>query len=297
MRSAATDTDDGLSHTIHRLPTPSLAKRASLGVSFYTDEGLFDETGVRVAFTCRDGGVSEGGFASLNLGSHVDDDPAAVAANRKRALHALGAPEDTRLVVLDQVHGSDVLVVDEERAEALSSGMLEGPVASADAVVVDGEAHDVAAMLMYADCMPIVLVAPDGAFAVVHGGWRGVMARIVAKAAQELLARCGDARASDLNAYIGPCIRRECFEVSPELQERFVREFGEDAAFGERNVDLVACVVSTLGEAGLEPARICDVSKCTVCCEDEFFSYRASGGVCGRHGAVGFSVRDPEGSL
>lgn len=280
------------------IPTPSLVKRESLGVSFYTDEALFDAIGVRIAFTCRTGGFSQGGYTGLNLGSHVGDAPEAVALNRQRALQAIGASDDARLAVLDQVHGSEVVVLSSADDPRLADGgYLQAPIASADALVVLPQASGVAAMLMYADCTPVILVSPTGAFAVVHAGWRGAVARIAGKAAESLLeadsSSGGNASDSvspaDLNAYIGPCIRRECFEVGGDVRSRFSAEFGDEALYGEGSVDLAQAVRMSLVDVGVSPCRIADLGACTVCDEDEFFSYRASGGVCGRHAAIGFS--------
>lgn len=278
-----------------KLPTPSLVKNESLGVSFYTDEALFNEARVRIGFTCSFGGVSGKPYEGLNLGSHVGDCPEAVACNRQIALQAMGASGSARLAVLDQVHGGDVALISSGSDARLGSSLLPDPIAAADAVVVSGDVQDVAAMLMYADCMPVILVAPDGTFAVVHAGWRGVASLVVANALDALLEsvrqRGLKVPASDVNAYIGPCIRRECFEVGDDVRETFASEFGDAVLCGERNVDLVAAVTLTLLEAGVDSSRIADIGKCTVCSDGEFFSYRASGGVCGRHAAIGFSTR------
>ena len=141
-------------------------------------------------------------------------------------------------------------------------------------------------MLLFADCAPVVLVAPRG-FAVVHSGWRGTLAGIAGKAAG-VLAREAGCDAGELAAYIGPHISREAYEVSMELAETFEGRFGPTARCGERHLDLGACIAASLGEAGLEASRIVDSGLCTASLTGRFFSHRAEHGNTGRHAAVAF---------
>ena len=124
---------------------------------------------VRFAFTERAGGVSEDAYSSLNLGSHVGDDPFAVQENRRRALEAMGAAEcEHNLLVPNQVHGDHIVAVTSNGADDLED-VREQIAAGCDAIVCT--AHNVPVLLCFADCVPVVLVAPGG-FAVVHSGWR-----------------------------------------------------------------------------------------------------------------------------
>lgn len=277
------------------LPMPGLRECEASGIFFLTDPALFEACGVRVAFTGRAGGTSAEPYASLNLGSHVGDDLAAVEANRDALMRALGAP-DAQLLTLNQVHGDRVLVVDAETDRGrLRAEALEG----ADAIVV--EEPDVAALLCFADCLPVVVVSPSGSFAVAHAGWRGAVAGIAGKAARQLAridVRAGavpsEAQAlASFNAYLGPCIGACCFEVGEEVRDRFASRFGDDAVAGDArdHVDLAAAVRADLQEAGMEGARIAASGICTACHPDAYFSYRASGGTCGRHGALAFRKR------
>lgn len=254
-----------------------------------TDQGLFEATGVRVAFTERTGGESAGAYGSLNLGSHVHDDPACVAANRQRLLSALGA-EGASLVVANQVHGTNVERIESGDAacvEALRHRVSEG----ADGIVVG--CPDVAALLCFADCMPVVLVAPGGTFAVVHAGWRGVFGHIVVKAL-DLLCETSGAAAGSCNVYIGPYIHAECFEVGTDLARKFSAEFGSHCVPDSRHVDLGAAVRADLAAVGVDGRRIADSDACTVCSNRRFFSYRAQGGTCGRHAAVALRFESEE---
>ena len=188
-----------------------------------------------------------------------------------------------RLIVPCQVHGNEVVVVADEGdvpvAEALAADGIDG--------IVVGIGN-VAALLNSADCLLLVIVSPDGAFAVAHAGWRGAIARIAGKAAR-VLERRGDVPASQFNAYIGPHIRSECFEVGEEVALRFQEEFGSIAVPDSRHVSLAEAVRADLVGAGLSSGRIADAGICTKCNPDLYFSYRASCGVCGRHAA--FAVK------
>lgn len=278
------------------LPDPELTKGRFASISAYSDEALYAATGVRIAFTTREGGVSEGPYASLNLGSHVKDDIASVRENRHRVLRAF-SNEGTSLFVPNQVHGDTVLELgDPENIDASLSSAEAQALALQAQDGVDGlvvHARDAAALLCYADCVPVVIVSPTGRFAVVHAGWRGVDNLIAVKAVRAI-ARADEAAlsaeaASAYNVYIGPHIGPECFETGPDVHARFVSQFGEACAFDGTHIDLAEGLRIQLEQAGVNRSRICDLAKCTVCENDEFFSYRGQGGTCGRHGA--FAVR------
>lgn len=270
------------------LPAPRLTKRSfgALGIPALTDDALFERTGVRVAFTGREGGASTGPYASLNLGSHVGDDAAAVAENRSRLLAALGA-QGAQVIVPNQVHGDEVVLVGSpQEADEARRRAREG----ADALVVG--AAGVAALLCFADCVPVVAVSPSGRFAVAHAGWRGVMSGVAAKAVrlladadEELL---GPHAAAACNVYVGPHIRGCCFETGADVREAFARRYGASCLTAEGNVSLLAALTTCLAEAGVDRARLVDAGVCTMDESERYFSYRASGGTCGRQGAIAF---------
>lgn len=272
------------------LPAPHLTARrfGARRLPALTDEALFEATGVRLAFTGREGGVSEGPYASLNLGSHVADDPAAVERNRTLLLEALDAAE-LPLVVPNQVHGDEVVVMDSTDGVALAE-VRERAAAGVDALVV--EVPNAAALLCFADCVPVVIVSPAGRFAVAHAGWRGVVNGVAAKAVRSLVeadwrgGAAGDPAA--FNVYVGPHIHAECFETGVDVRDRFVALFGDACALDERHVDLLEALSCGLEQVGVVRERIADAGVCTRCNPDDYFSYRASDGVCGRHGAIAF---------
>ena len=264
------------------METPSLTRKSISGVSFLTDGHA--EGQVRFGFTERTGGVSEGVFASLNLGDACGDMPEHVAENRARALAALGyegSPD--RLVNPKQVHGDKVLLVDTADEESLARIQKEAR-EGADAIVCT--VPGVPVLLCYADCVPVILATEKG-FAVIHSGWRGTIASIAAKALVKLLAATeGDA--SSVVAYIGPHIAGPDYEVSEELLTRFVDTFDESVALPGHRLDLARAIVLALEGAGIGEESIVDCGISTARATDRFYSYRAEGGHCGRHGALAY---------
>ena len=135
-------------------------------------------------------------------------------------------------------------------------------------------------------------VSPTGRFAVAHAGWRGVENGVAAKAVRALAradaAELGEDAANGYNVYVGPHIHASCFETGADVRKRFEDRFGSSCIPDERHVDLLEALTVGLEEAGIDRARVADAGVCTACSCDEFFSYRAAGGICGRHGAVAF---------
>ena len=269
---------------------PSLTRHHCGGVTLLTDGAR--PVGVTLAFTERTGGVSSAPYASLNLGTRCGDDPERVAENRRRALAALGAEDLLESVVSPrQVHGDHVVVVRSAGPAALSAARAEAE-EGADAVVCT--AAGVPVLMCFADCVPVVLVAP-GAFAVAHSGWRGTFARIAEKCARALCHEAG-CEPTDLLAYVGPHIAAADYEVSGELADRFVAEFGASVVRGEKNLDLAEAVLIALEAAGVPRERCCVWPESTASATERFYSYRAEGGETGRHAAIAF-MRDAKGEV
>jgi len=208
-------------------------------------------------FTTRRGGVSEGPFASLNLGSWTDDDPERVRANRA-AVERLGGG---RLAQVHQVHGTRVIEARPRREGA--------PPPDADGQVTS--ARGIAPMALTADCLPVALVAPE-AVAMVHAGWRGLAGGVLAEGADALRALGASRIAAAIGPGAGPC----CYEVGPEVH----------AAFGTsgRTIDLKALARERLEAAGV--AEVHDCGLCTICDPERFFSHRRDDGVTGRQAGI-----------
>ena len=212
--------------------------------------------GARVWYFTRRGGVSEPPFDSLNISLKVGDDPDAIAENRNRIRGAMDGRESAWV---RQVAGDGVVRV---------SG--PGLAGEADALVTDEEGFSL--VVAVADCVPVALIG-EREVGMVHSGWRGTIAEIVAKAAREM-DRGG------IRAYIGPCIRGCCYEVSEELAERFAERFGPEVVEG-RYLDLPRTIARNLEEVGV--GEVHDLGLCTGCRTDLFFSHRKQGPETGRN--------------
>lgn len=275
---------------------PDLTEHEKSGIIFYTDDTLFQKTGVRIAFTGRHGGFSIAPLDTLDLADHVDDDPSVVSENRKKVLEVLGAPDEILLGNPSQVHGTDIwhIEIDDQHLLPYNSDLSQSVDAKIEADAVIVSEPGIAALLCYADCVPVILVREDGSFSVVHAGWRGAVGGIVEKAVAELdRLPVSNTKAVDgsskkrIYAYIGPCIRKECFEVSQDVENRFIMAYGSTVA-QDRHIDLPYVINEALMRSGVLSEDIADCGICTSCNDTAFYSYRASGGVTGRHGAIAF---------
>jgi YfiH family protein len=229
----------------------------------------------RVAFSTREGGVSEGAYSSLNLGIRTDDDPARVAENRRILCEAVDADPDSATMAW-QRHGSTV-------TRARSRGIVT-PGTVYDHC--DGLWSDVpgrAMLLITADCVPIAIARRDGtgvtpALAVLHVGWRGLLAGVVAEGVRAL--GTGETAAA-LGPAIGPC----CYEVGDEVAAPFREAFGDDVV-RDRRLDLWTCAERALRAAGC--SDVARLGSCTSCNGDRFFSHRRDGGRTGRQGVIAY---------
>jgi YfiH family protein len=222
----------------------------------------------------RAGGVSEGAYASLNLGLAVGDDPAAVAENRRRFAALAGRP----VVWLRQVHGTRVL-------QATAADAAPGaPVHEADAAWT--AEPGLALAIQVADCMPVLLALPDGsAVAAAHAGWRGLAAGVLQDTVAAVCAGTGCAP-RDLMAWIGPCIGPAAFEVGADVLRAFGQtgSTADPARFRWRprpdGDPRWLADLPRLGRDLLHAAGVREVSggdRCTVSEPSRFFSHRRDG--------------------
>jgi YfiH family protein len=223
--------------------------------------------GYEVAFTTRIGGVSEGPYASLNLGRKSGDEPARADENRRIACAEIGADVE-KLALNFQVHSTRVL-----RAKPALRGE------HADGLWTDSPGLPILAMS--ADCLPIALVRANDtkpAVAVLHAGWRGLLAGIVA-AGRDALG------GGELEAAIGPAIGPCCYEVGEEVAAPYRERFGDDVVH-EGRLDLWTSAERALRAARV--ARIHRFDRCTSCEPETFFSHRRDNGVTGRQGVIAY---------
>jgi hypothetical protein len=228
---------------------------------------------VRAVATTRAGGVSTGSFASLNLGDHVGDDPAAVAANRGRLDATLHLPASPRW--LRQVHGTVVARAEEGVAAPVADAMLAVTPGTLCAVLT-------------ADCLPVLFCDAAGhRVAVAHAGWRGLAAGILPAVVRAL----GDtgAEVRHLLAWFGPAISGPAYEVGGEVRDEFLRQDpGAEAGFtansrGRWQLDLAAVARRQLQSLGV--TRIFGGTCCTHGDPARFFSHRRDG-QCGRQATL-----------
>lgn len=225
---------------------------------------------VHAAVTTRIGGVSNTPWASLNLGDHVDDDPAHVAANRQRLWQALqaiapcGQPQ-----WLKQVHGLTVLDAAPDPAQRHTA-----PAADAVTTTLGG----IPCVVMTADCLPVFFCDRSGSrVAVAHAGWRGLCEGVL----EATLARFADP--AQVLCWLGPAIGPDAFEVGPEVQAAFVaRDPAAASAFrpgvpGKYLANIYQLARQRLQAAGVPASAITGGDLCTVTNAERFYSYRRDG--------------------
>jgi len=248
-------------------------------------------------FSTKPGGVSQlDGQPVLNLGLTDGDTRENVLENRRRFQAALGG-SNLQLISLKQIHSDVVQLFDGPRSETCQG----------DASITNRPGLLLA--VQTADCVPILLVDPKKrAVAAVHAGWRGTLARIVAKAVGQLQMHY-KSKPADLLAAIGPSIGGCCYEVGTEVATQFLSQFAEAPGWFDefrtgdepnpiqwlnmmppghqpppKNVllDLRKANRAQLLAAGLHASNISVSDLCTACRRDLFFSYRKEGPQTGR---------------
>ncbi|HZE52245.1 MAG TPA: peptidoglycan editing factor PgeF [Bradyrhizobium sp.] len=224
--------------------------------------------GLRHAFFSREGGVSDGIYAGLNGGLGSNDDPVAVAENRRRMAEQMGVPPSHFLGV-HQIHSPDAVV---------ATGPWQGASRPrADAIVTRTEG--LAIGITAADCGPLLLVDPDArVIGAAHAGWKGALAGIV-ESTIEVMEKLGAERAG-IVAAIGPLIRQPSYEVGNEFVERFMEEDAENTLFflpaareGHAMFDLAGFIRARLENAGV---LVIDDIGIDTYSDERFFSYRRS---------------------
>ena len=225
-----------------------------------------DLPGARAAFTTRRGGVSEGPYASLNLGLATDDAPGAARHNRAALPGLTGAPDPAGW--LYQVHSAQVGVLG-DLAEAAERPRMDGRATRLPGVAVAA---------LGADCLTVA-IAGGGAVAMIHAGWRGLAGGVLGNGVRAVRELAGpDAR---LQAAIGPGAGACCYEVGPEVHAAFA---GVPGARRGDNLDLVAVARARLTAAGV--VEVHALGLCTICRPDLFFSHRRDDGVTGRQAGL-----------
>ena len=272
-----------------------------------TDHGVTYITAPNIsaahAFTTRYGGVSSGVYESLNLGVSLGDDPGCVRENYGRLCRALKITEED-FVRLNQVHGSRVIGISREQRGNLYTAAVD----SADGLITCDPG--VALAVYTADCTPVLLHDPvRGAIGAVHAGWRGTAADIAGEAVRKMCEAFGCLPAN-INAAIGPCISKCCYETDQDVAVALRMVLGDDADRCITQHSVTQCSATQfsatqfsvtrnggkfmidLKEANrllLVKAGLLDVAvsgECTSCLCDKYWSHRRTKCLRGSQAAV-----------
>ena len=222
--------------------------------------------GVRHAFFTRDGGVSQGIYASLNAGVGSQDDPAHVAENRRRMAEVMDVAPDNFLS-LYQIHSPDAVIAD-KAWDAASRPRADAIVTRTPGLAIGASA---------ADCGPILFADPQArVVGAAHAGWKGALTGVLEStiAAMESLG----GKRGDIVAAIGPLIRQQSYEVGAEFVDRFTQADADHACFfvpaarhGHAMFDLGGFIRMRLERAGI---LMIDDTGIDTYADDRFFSYR-----------------------
>jgi YfiH family protein len=244
-------------------------------------EGQF--TGARCSvqgFTTRHEGVSRPPYNSLNLGITTNDQTHNVEGNRNLLASAFGINHDA-LVTVRQVHGADILVIDEPNEDFSHFLSVE-----ADAIITNQPGVMIG--ITVADCVPILLLDNEKrVIAAVHAGWQGTSSKLAAKTVAGMKTVFGS-NPKKLQAIIGPSIGKCCYEVDATVKLAFAQNSvpwescTEQAGAGKWNLDLSAANRELLMGAGVTAAQIQVSDMCVSCHRELFFSYRRDDGETGR---------------
>lgn len=253
-------------------PSPSLfpvmSDPTDITADYLTSDALSGLPGIRHGFFTRNGGVSDGIYATLNCGAGSDDDRSSVGHNRQRVADALAGQVDTdmRLISPYQVHGTNVV-----RVSASPEDLPD-----ADALVTTDAG--VALGVLSADCGPVLFAdAENRVVAAAHAGWKGAVAGVVPEtvAAMESLG----AQRDKIHAVLGPCISQASYEVGPEFRQNVVDRDPAFAAFfnipegaTREHFDLQGFIQAQMDQLGLASAT--RLQNCTYLEKGRFFSFR-----------------------
>ncbi len=247
-------------------------------ISYLQPEQLSNN--LTAGFSTRNGGVSRPPYNSLNLGLGTDDLFASVEGNRATFTRAFDLSPG-RLLTVKQVHGDDILLIDEENPDLSHFLTVE-----VDAIVTNQSGIMIG--ILTADCLPILIWDDTGEVAAaIHAGWRGAANGILYKVLKTIKTNFG-IQAAQLRAAIGPGIGAHNFEVDRPVRDAFRRgsgfwnEISHETRLGHWQVDLPLSCQLQLEQGGIEPQNIEVAKECTCCHPELFFSHRRDDGITGR---------------
>lgn len=231
-------------------------------------------------FSTRNGGVSRPPYNSLNLGLGTEDPLPNIEGNRSTLLRSFNLTPQ-QLLTVRQVHGRDLLLVDEPNPDLSHFLSVE-----ADAIVTNQAGIMIAVLI--ADCFPILIWHPQQpVIAAVHAGWRGAANGLIDKTVKTIERHCG-APAGQLRAAIGPGIGAHRYEVDRTVRDAFRAgsgfwpEIATETRLGHWQLDLALSCQLQLEQSGLPVTQIERARECTCCHPELFFSHRRDQGQTGR---------------
>ncbi len=230
------------------------------------------------AFCTRLGGVSEGPFSSLNTGFLVGDREEDVRRNLTLIADSFSIPAN-RLVLMGQVHGDRVYILDGDGPPPASIPEYDGLITDRPGVAIG---------IKTADCVPLLFVdCVRRVIGVAHAGWRGTALRIASRMV-DLFEERFSSRIENILIAVGPAIGVCCYQVDAPVYAAFSAQPGADRFLypcresGRWMLDLVSANRIALMERGAPAGNILSAGHCTACRRDIFFSHRASLGCTGR---------------
>lgn len=249
----------------------------------YISFNALEQTGMVVnAFSTRQGGVSVGCLESMNLGFNRGDLDENVLKNHKIFAKAVGFPYEN-IVTTNQTHTTNVRVVTKEDCG-------KGIAKDRDYSDVDGLITNIPGIVLatyYADCVPLYILDPiNKAIGLSHSGWKGTVNRIGENTLKLMNENYGT-NPKDVICCIGPSICQDCYEISEDVANEFINEFGKNNKIlynkgnGKYQLNLWESVKQVFLDAGVEYDNIYTTDICTCCNKDELFSHR------GHHGKRG----------
>ncbi|MDR0468227.1 MAG: peptidoglycan editing factor PgeF [Campylobacteraceae bacterium] len=213
---------------------------------------------IKIVLSNRFGGVSKKPYESLNLGLHVGDNGSCVQKNRDIFASHFNLDSDS-LIFMNQVHSDKVIYV-KEKGKFTCDGVIT-------------QDRNLALCAMVADCVPVVLYdSKNRVSSAIHAGREGAFLNIVLKTLQKMREDF-NSQSQDVFVYIGPHIKKCCYEINNEILEDAKKRFGfaVDKRGDRCFLDLEAIVLKQLNDYGV--LHIKNENICT-CCDNDYFSYR-----------------------
>lgn len=243
---------------------------------YHPIESLTSTGLVNAGISLRYGGVSKPPYQTLNLATHVGDQPADVSRNQRIFSEQTGLQS---FKYCKQIHSDFVMDADCINNSYWCGGNQSNAIETADALISNHLGNTIS--IFTADCVPIfILDVATSSMGIVHAGWRGTLARIATKTLSQMRSTFGTIPDNCLT-HLGPSIQKCCYNVGSDLLLKFEEQFGKSVLHG-KSLCLQSAIVTQLVDVGVTLDSISISPYCTSCNTDTFFSHRAEGPDTGR---------------